>query len=125
MSTRCSGDAKRSFINGMRLWPPARTLASGPWSDSRPNASSSDEGQWYWNAVGSITNLLQVDCPMGNGAAKGNADASEQAGRASSWTPRRGSHSWSPVTPLGEGAAPGRIIEPGSRAEQVERLTHV
>ena len=44
MSTSSSGEAKRSFISGTRLWPPASTLASPPPSCSRPIASSSERG---------------------------------------------------------------------------------
>ena len=32
MSTSTLGEARRSFISGRRLWPPARNLASSPCS---------------------------------------------------------------------------------------------
>jgi hypothetical protein len=44
MSTRTSGEAKRSLSMGIRLCPPASTLASPPPSCSRPIASSSERG---------------------------------------------------------------------------------
>jgi hypothetical protein len=44
MSTISSGDAKRSFISGTRLWPPAITFASSPPSVSRLIASPSERG---------------------------------------------------------------------------------
>ena len=44
MSTISSGEAKRSFISGTRLWPPASTFASSPPSRSRLIASPSERG---------------------------------------------------------------------------------
>jgi hypothetical protein len=46
MSTRWAGWAKRSFIIGSRLWPPARILASLPRLASSPIASATDFGWW-------------------------------------------------------------------------------
>src|SRR5689334_4051062 len=62
MSTTSSGDAKRSFISGTRLWPPASTLASSPPSCSRLIASSSDRGASYRNRDGYIGSSR---CPSG------------------------------------------------------------
>jgi len=42
MSTRVSGCASRSFIIGMRLCPPARIRASGPYLASRLSAATAD-----------------------------------------------------------------------------------
>ncbi len=55
ISTRWAGKARRSFIIGMRLWPPARTLASSPSSARVASASSRDAGAEYSNAAGYIT----------------------------------------------------------------------
>src|SRR5579864_3192766 len=54
MSTTSCGEAKRSFISGTRLWPPARTLASSPPSCSMPIASASERGASYRNRDGYI-----------------------------------------------------------------------
>src|SRR5437773_4433741 len=51
-SMRCFGWASRSFIIGMRLWPPARILASSFSLPSNPSASLTFFGAWYWNAAG-------------------------------------------------------------------------
>src|ERR1700682_4397399 len=55
-STSRLGWARRSFINGSRLWPPARTLASG--SSSRSSASCRVLGAAYANLAGNIYVLL-------------------------------------------------------------------
>jgi hypothetical protein len=39
-SIRVAGCASRSFISGIRLWPPAIALASSPCSASRLSASA-------------------------------------------------------------------------------------
>jgi hypothetical protein len=44
MSTRVPGAAKRSFMSGIRLWPPASTFASSPRCASSASASSSVSG---------------------------------------------------------------------------------
>ena len=44
MSIRWPGRARRKLSMGMRLWPPARTLAPSPWRVSRPSASSTVAG---------------------------------------------------------------------------------
>jgi ferredoxin len=44
MSIRWAGCAKRSFIMGSRLWPPASSLASEPIWPSRATASPTDLG---------------------------------------------------------------------------------
>src|SRR5437016_5681888 len=46
-STRCAGCARRSFINGTRLWLPASTFASSPYWPRSARASESVEGAWY------------------------------------------------------------------------------
>src|SRR3989442_2320912 len=52
MSTRAFGSARRSFITGSRLWPPARTFASPPKRSRIWTASSTDEGAKYSNRGG-------------------------------------------------------------------------
>src|SRR5262245_49135159 len=54
MSTTCAGLMSRSFISGMRLWPPERTLASSPSRARRAVASPTVVGAWYWKAAGII-----------------------------------------------------------------------
>ena len=44
MSTISAERAKRSFINGTRLWPPASTFASSPPSCSKEIASAIERG---------------------------------------------------------------------------------
>ena len=52
-STSACGTARRSFIIGIRLWPPASGLASSPRSASRATASLMEVwpviGEWAWN----------------------------------------------------------------------------
>src|SRR4051794_1374235 len=55
MSTRCSGAARRSFIIGSKLWPPAITRASGPSRPSRAIASSTLVARSYSNGAGTCT----------------------------------------------------------------------
>src|SRR2546425_20814 len=52
ISTRALGSARRSFITGRRLWPPARTFASPPKRSRIWTASSTDEGAKYSNRGG-------------------------------------------------------------------------
>src|SRR6266705_2714148 len=52
ISTRALGSARRSFITGRRLWPPARTFASPPKRSRLWTASSMDEGAKYSNRGG-------------------------------------------------------------------------
>src|SRR5438128_1797381 len=52
MSTRAFGSARRSFITGSRLWPPARTFASPPKRSRIWTASSTDECAKYSNRGG-------------------------------------------------------------------------
>src|SRR5256712_1708692 len=46
-STRCAGCARRSFINGTRLWLPASTFASSPYWPRGARASETVAGAWY------------------------------------------------------------------------------
>ena len=46
MSIRWAGCAKRSFIIGSKLWPPASSLASLPSVPSSVIASSTERGAW-------------------------------------------------------------------------------
>ena len=54
MSITWGGLASRSFMSGMRLWPPESTLASSPSLASNAVASARDVGAWYSNAAGII-----------------------------------------------------------------------
>src|SRR6266540_2769519 len=58
MSTSTSGWVSRKLSNGIRLWPPARTLARWPCSANRARASSSVFGAWYSNCGGFIGQSL-------------------------------------------------------------------
>src|SRR5215212_6362758 len=58
MSTRCDGVARRSFIIGMRLWPPATTRAPLPRSLSAAMAPSTLVARSYSKAAGVCTALL-------------------------------------------------------------------
>src|SRR5262245_29733943 len=53
-SMMCLGWASRSFIIGIRLWPPARSLASSLCLPRRASASFTLVGAWYSNAAGYI-----------------------------------------------------------------------
>src|SRR5712692_1551477 len=53
MSTRTGGLARRSFISGSKLWPPANTLASS-FPLSRSTASTTDRGAAYLKDAGII-----------------------------------------------------------------------
>src|ERR1700732_997634 len=59
-STRCLGGARRSFMAGSRLCPPASSLASSLWRPSRSSASFIVPGVWYSNWAGymSVSPLL-------------------------------------------------------------------
>src|SRR5262245_44518521 len=52
MSISSSGRARRSFMSGSRLWPPAISLPTEPWSPSRRTASSTDSARSYANDAG-------------------------------------------------------------------------
>src|SRR5438034_2061241 len=52
MSMRCLGCARRSFMAGSRLWPPARSLASSLYWPRRSSASLTVEALWYSNWAG-------------------------------------------------------------------------
>src|SRR3954454_3957084 len=55
MSISTSGLARRSFIIGSRLWPPAMTRASGPWRWSAAIAPSTLVARSYSNGPGVCT----------------------------------------------------------------------
>src|SRR3954464_11501779 len=55
MSTRCDGVARRSFIIGSRLWPPAMTRASGPRRSRAAIAPSTLVARSYSNGAGVCT----------------------------------------------------------------------
>src|SRR3954470_17419744 len=52
MSIRCCGLARRSFIIGSRLWPPAMIRASGPSRSSEAMAPSTLVARSYSNGAG-------------------------------------------------------------------------
>ena len=52
----CSKRVSRNASIGTRLWPPASTLASSPYSASNAVTSPSDSGAWYSNDAGFIGN---------------------------------------------------------------------
>src|SRR2546423_3093834 len=58
MSTRCSGVARRSFISGSRLWPPAITRASDPSRASLASASSTLVARSYSNGAGTCMRVF-------------------------------------------------------------------
>src|SRR5687768_14674046 len=58
ISTRAPGIARRSFIAGIREWPPASTFASG-FPARIATASWTDDGRWYSNCVGYTSTPLR------------------------------------------------------------------
>src|SRR3954470_16998586 len=60
MSIRTSGLARRSFIIGSRLWPPAITRASGPRRSSAAIAPSTLVARSYSNGAG-----VCIEAPLG------------------------------------------------------------
>jgi hypothetical protein len=63
MSISHPGRAIRSFIIGIRLWPPLRIFASSPWSWSRETASGIVAGLRYSNTGGIIVALAVYMLP--------------------------------------------------------------
>src|SRR5258708_34417146 len=57
MSTSTGGLARRSFINGSKLWPPASTLASS-FPRNRSTASATERGAAYLNDAGIMRTSL-------------------------------------------------------------------
>jgi hypothetical protein len=57
------GWAKRSFIMGIRLCPPAKARPSSPCSPSNSMASSTDPGLWYSKLAGNTFPSLLVAAP--------------------------------------------------------------
>src|SRR5262245_31828027 len=55
MSIRCVGCARRSFIMGRRLWPPAMIRASGPSRSRDAMAPSTLVARSYSNGAGVCT----------------------------------------------------------------------
>src|SRR2546426_8929063 len=60
MSTSASGWVSRKLSSGIRLWPPARTLARSPWSARIVSASSSARGAKYSNRGGFMARSWQT-----------------------------------------------------------------
>src|SRR5262244_3214172 len=58
MSIRCLGWARRSFMAGSRLWPPAKSLASSLYLPRRSSASLTVEALWYSNWAGYMASPL-------------------------------------------------------------------
>src|SRR3954465_3613429 len=82
MSIRTSGLARRSFIIGSRLWPPAMTRASGPWRWSAAMAPSTLVARSYSNGPGVCTSdpLLGRAGGPGLGTAVAVADGGRRLG---------------------------------------------
>src|SRR5215472_8353210 len=59
MSIKWLGRASRSFIMGIRLWPPLRILASSPCCCSNAMASGTFLGRRYSKAGGIMFHLFQ------------------------------------------------------------------
>ncbi|HSF47499.1 MAG TPA: hypothetical protein VLA73_03980 [Burkholderiales bacterium] len=57
MSINQRGLARRSFINGIRLCPPAKSFASSPQEESILIASSMESGTRYSKALGYILDV--------------------------------------------------------------------
>src|SRR5215217_9015037 len=55
--------------SGTRLWPPARTLPSGPTSASTASASSTVAGRWYSKAGGFMAASSRKRAPEGGSPA--------------------------------------------------------
>src|SRR5213078_2074675 len=75
MSIRTSGLARRSFIIGSRLWPPAMTRASGPWRWSAAMAPSTLVARSYSNGPGVCTSVPLLALAGGPGVGAGVAVA--------------------------------------------------
>src|SRR5215475_13972147 len=60
MSITYAGRASRSFIIGIRLWPPLNILASSPCRCRRVIASEMVEGRRYSKAGGIMLNLFDL-----------------------------------------------------------------
>src|SRR5260370_32114168 len=58
---KSDGGARRCFITGINVWPPARYFASAPFA-KRAAASSTEEGRWY---VVSYMAVLPKNFPVG------------------------------------------------------------
>src|SRR5919106_1269491 len=80
MSMRTSGLARRSFIIGSRLWPPARSRASGPCRSSSAKASSTLPARSYSNGAGVC--MFPLRCMHGAGGGTGPTIRVRPAGGA-------------------------------------------
>src|SRR5260370_19534719 len=65
MSIKKPGRARRSFIMGMRLWPPLKSLASSPCCCNRAMASGMLVGRKYSKAGGIIDPPFDVELADG------------------------------------------------------------
>src|SRR5215213_11451947 len=75
MSIRCCGLARRSFIIGSRLWPPAMIRASGPSRSSEAMAPSTLVARSYSNGAGGLqTGSSRVLRTTGREALAGRPD---------------------------------------------------
>src|SRR5919201_4213130 len=70
MSTRCSGLARRSFIIGRRLWPPAMTRASEPRRCRAASAPSTLVARSYPNGAGVCITFLLTSSAGGHALAR-------------------------------------------------------
>src|SRR5215510_6505432 len=74
MSTMTAGWARRKFMSGMRLCPPARIFARSPCSASAPSASSSDRGATYSKRAGFMASSLEGEARVGASSSGGQDD---------------------------------------------------
>src|SRR5207247_2750746 len=88
MSMTCLGVARRSFISGIRLWPPDSTLASSPSLASSCVASPIDVGAWYSKAAGIIGG------PLGSAGLKGSCRTVSLSLSVERRTPRSDTHTF-------------------------------
>src|SRR5215207_3941347 len=116
MSTRCSGAARRSFIIGSRLWPPAMTRPSGPSRWSVSIAPSTVVARSYSNGAGVCNVLL---------SRSGRLDRQALAGRSDVLAPLvllggSGADDRRARQLLGGGVSDGRVQQPRGEAAALD-----
>src|SRR5262245_45617136 len=79
MSTMTAGWARRKFMSGMRLCPPARIFARSACSASAPSASSSDPGARYCEPAGFRASSLEGEARVGASSSGGQDDGLARA----------------------------------------------
>src|SRR4051795_2964698 len=101
MSTRCSGDARRSFIIGSRLCPPAMTRAPGPTRPRAAIAPSRLVARSYSNGPGVCTGRPFVRLACGAGERAAHAGRVTRLVLHGSVGPDHGRAQWSRLARLG------------------------